>query len=69
MGGSEFRQEALQQAVNCEKAEAIVSEVGFKEIKAEFCVWCDTSFQREPSNSFLELCQSLLFRGELTALI
>src|SRR6476619_1240806 len=27
----------LQQAVDCEKAQAIASEFGFKEIKAEFC--------------------------------
>jgi hypothetical protein len=35
--GSESGKRPVQQSVNCEKAQAIVSEFGFKEIKAEVC--------------------------------
>jgi len=65
-GDDPFLRMCLQQAVNCEKGEA---KVGFKEIKTEFSVRRDSSFLRELSNSFIELFQSLLFPGELTALI
>ena len=35
--GSKSGKQPVQQAVSCEKAQAIVSEFGFKEIKAEVC--------------------------------
>ena len=35
--GSESGKRPVQQSVNCEKAQAIVSEFGFEEIKAEMC--------------------------------
>ena len=35
--GSKSGKQPVQQSVNCEKAQAIVSEFGFKEIKAEVC--------------------------------
>jgi hypothetical protein len=35
--GSESGKRPVQQSVNCEKAQATVSEFGFKEIKAEVC--------------------------------
>jgi hypothetical protein len=34
---AEPRMKALQQVVNCEEAQAIVGEYGFKEIKADLC--------------------------------
>jgi hypothetical protein len=44
---SEPGKRPVQQAVNCEKAQVMVSEFDFKEIKAEFCEGCDSSFQRD----------------------
>lgn len=35
--GAELRKKSFQQTVSCEKAQAIVSEYGFKEIKAKVC--------------------------------
>ena len=37
IGRSKSGKRPVQQSVNCEKAQAIVSEFGFKEIKAEVC--------------------------------